>query len=223
VVGIPRLLGEIKALSRGEEVNNGILTGMEKLYGGAEFGTHAYKTVLPFDNKSLDPHSYGEETIGLMDRLLRGASHMQAKLSFWRAIHSAQQRGMAEQIVRKAVVFMREGKSADPYLKDMRIDNDLLARMRAELPNIATWDANGRLVELDITKASDLDTARDFTQAVHRGVSQIIQGTFIGERSKWATDAHMRLLTQFRMFGLLAIENAKVPSLNGTPTVIVAL
>lgn len=206
VVGVPRLLGEIKALARGEEVQNGILTGMEKLYGGAEFGTQSYKTVFPFDNKSLDPHSYGEETITLMDRLLRGASHMQAKLSFWRAIHSAQQRGMAEQIVRKAAVFLREGKSADVFLKDMGMSDDLLARMRAELPSIASWDAQGRLVELDVTKATDLDAAREFTQAVHRGVSQIIQGTFIGERSQWATDAHMRLLTQFRTFGLLAIE-----------------
>jgi hypothetical protein len=206
VVGVPRLLGEIKALARGEEVQNGILTGMEKLYGGAEFGTHSYKTVFPFDNKSLDPHSYGEETLTLMDRLLRGASHMQAKLSFWRAIHSAQQRGMAEQIVRKAAVFLREGQSADVFLKDMGMSDDLMARMRAELPSIASWDAQDRLVELDVTKATDLDAAREFTQAVHRGVSQIIQGTFIGERSKWATDAHMRLLTQFRAFGLLAIE-----------------
>lgn len=206
VVGVPRLLGEIKALARGEEVQNGILTGMEKLYGGAEFGTQSYKTVFPFDNKSLDPHSYGEETITLMDRLLRGASHMQAKLSFWRAIHSAQQRGMAEQIVRKAAVFLREGQSTDVFLKDMGMSDDLLARMRAELPSIASWDAQGRLVELDVTRATDLDAAREFTQAVHRGVSQIIQGTFIGERSQWATDAHMRLLTQFRSFGLLAIE-----------------
>lgn len=206
VVGVPRLLGEIKALARGEEVQNGILAGMEKLYGGAEFGTQSYKTVFPFDNKSLDPHSYGEETITLMDRLLRGASHMQAKLSFWRAIHSAQQRGMAEQIVRKAAVFLREGQSADVFLKDMGMSDDLLARMRAELPSIASWDAQGRLVGLDVTKATDMDAAREFTQAVHRGVSQIIQGTFIGERSQWATDAHMRLLTQFRSFGLLAIE-----------------
>ena len=206
IADIPRLLGEVRALARGEAVDNGILDGLEKVYGGAEFGTESYKTVFPFDNRSLDPHTYGQETVTLMDRLLRGASHMQAKLSFWRAIHSVQHRGMAEQIVRKAAVFLKGGRSADVFLKDMGLGDDLIAKMQAELPHIATWDTNGRLLTLDATKAKDLDAAREFAQVVHRGVSQIIQGTFIGERSKWATDANMRLLTQFRSFGLTAIE-----------------
>lgn len=204
IVGIPRLIGEVRALSRGEQVN-GVLSGMETLYG-AEFGTLSYKTVFPFDSRSLDPHSYGQDTLTFMDRLLRGGGHLQGKLSMWRAIHSAQHRGMAEQIARKAVVYLQEGKSADVFLKDMGMSDELLAKLRADLPRMAQFDAQGRLLDLDVTKASDLDAAREFTQAVHRGVSQIIQGTFIGERSKWATDAHMRLLTQFRTFSLTAVE-----------------
>ena len=204
VIGIPRLIGEVHALARGEQVN-GVLSGMEKLYG-AEFGTLSYKTVFPFDSRSLDPHSYGQDTLTFMDRLLRGGGHLQGKLSMWRAIHSAQHRGMAEQIARKAVVYLQEGKSADVFLRDMGMSDELLAKLRADLPRMAQFDAQGRLLDLDVTKASDLDAAKEFTQAVHRGVSQIIQGTFIGERSKWATDAHMRLLTQFRTFSLTSVE-----------------
>jgi hypothetical protein len=204
VIGIPRLIGEVRALARGEKVD-GVLAGMEKLYG-AEFGTLSYKTVFAFDNRSMDPHSYGQDTLTLMDRLLRGGGHLQGKLSMWRAIHSAQHRGMAEQIARKAVVYLQEGKSADVLLRDMGMSDDLLAKLRADLPRMASFDGSGRLLDLDVTKATDRDAALEFTQAVHRGVSQIIQGTFIGERSKWATDAHMRLLTQFRTFSLTSVE-----------------
>lgn len=198
-----RLRSEIKDLAEGKSVDNGLLSGMERLYG-AEFGTLSYKTVFPFDN-TIGNQTWGQESLTFLDRLLRGGAHVQGKLSLWRAIHSAQQRGMAEQIVRKAVVLMQRGGN-DVYLKEMRFTDDLIQRMRVELPLIAKWDKQGNLLELDVTKASDLDTAREFTQAVHRGVSQIIQGTFIGERSKWATDPMMRLLTQFRTFSLTAIE-----------------
>lgn len=200
---IGRLRSEIKDLAKGKAVDNGLLSGMEKLYG-AEFGTGSYKTVFPFDN-TIGQHSWGEETLTFMDRLLRGGAHVQGKLSLWRAIHSAQQRGFAEQIVRKAAVMFQE-KGNDKFLADMGIHAELADKMRMELPLIAKWDSSGRLTEFDVTKAADLDAAREFTQAVHRGVSQIIQGTFIGERGRWATDSTMRLLTQFRTFSLTAIE-----------------
>lgn len=198
-----RLRSEIKDLAAGKPVDNGLLSGMERLYG-AEFGTLSYKTVFPFDN-TIGNQTWGKESLTFLDRLLRGGAHVQGKLSLWRAIHSAQQRGMAEQIVRKAVVMLQRGGD-DVYLKEMGFTEDLIQRMRTDLPLIAKWDKQGNLLELDVTKASDLDAAREFTQAVHRGVSQIIQGTFIGERSKWATDPMMRLLTQFRTFSLTAIE-----------------
>lgn len=200
---VGRLRSEIKDLAAGKSVNNGLLSGMENLYG-AEFGTLSYKTVFPFDH-TIGAQTWGQESLTFLDRLLRGGAHVQGKLSLWRTIHSAQQRGVAEQIVRKAAVMLQKGGD-DVYLKEMGFTDDLIQKMRTELPLIAKWDKQGRLLELDVTKASDLDAAREFTQAVHRGVSQIIQGTFIGERSKWATDSMMRLLTQFRTFSLTAVE-----------------
>ena len=203
VSGMPRLRKEIKALARGEKVDNPIIGSLEQ-FGGAEFGTASYKTVFPFDNQSLEYQTYGRETLTAADRLLRGGSHLQGKLSLWRSIHSAQQRGMAEQIVRKAAQYLKDGGN-DAALRDMGIGVDLLVLLRADLNNLAEFDG-GRLTNFDITKASDVRAAEEFTQAIHRGVSQIIQGTFIGETGKWSHDGMMRLLTQFRTFSLTSVE-----------------
>lgn len=205
IVGIPRLRDEIKALVRGEAVDNPIIGSVERAYGGAEFGTDSYKTVFQFDNKALEVQAYGQETITLMDRLLRGGGHLQGKLSMWRTLHATQQRGMAEGIVRKAAVYLKDGGEADVWLRDMGLSDTLIQRLRADLDKIAEFDGAGRLAKLDITQ-TDAEVAREFAQVVWRGVNQIIQGTFPGERNRWATDAHMRLLTQFRTFSLTAVE-----------------
>jgi len=204
IASMPRLRSEILRLAKGEKVENPILHSLEE-FGGAEFGAEAYKTVFPFDNSSRQYQTYGKETLTAADRLLRGGAHVQAKLSMWRAIHSTQQRGFAEQIVRKAAQYLRDGGN-DVALRDMGISDDLLKKLREDLPNIAEFDHNGKLTNFDITKAKDVQSAEDFTQAIHRGVSQIIQGTFIGERSKWAHDSVMRLMTQFRTFSLTSVE-----------------
>jgi hypothetical protein len=46
----------------------------------------------------------------------------------------------------------------------------------------------------------------ELIQSVHRGVSQIIQGTFIGETGKWAHDGYLKVLTQFRTFSITSME-----------------
>lgn len=201
-----RLRGEILALVRGEKVNNPILDSLEHFAGnGSEFGTEAYKTVFPFDNQSLEYHTYGKDTINALDRLLRGGQHLQGKLSMWRAIHSTQQRGFAEQIVRKSAQYLKDGTN-DVALRDMGITDELMAKLKGDLPNIAQFDGASKLTNFDITKASDAKAAEEYVQAIHRGVSQIIQGSFIGERGAWAHDPIMRIMTQFRTFSLTSVE-----------------
>lgn len=204
ISGLPRLRAEAAALARGEKVNNPIIGSIE-VFGGAEFGTDAYKMVFPFDNPSLQYQVNGHDTVTLADRLLRGGSHAQGKLSFWRAIHGAQQRGVAEQIVHKAVKMIRDSGDSK-VLADMGIDQQLASDMRAELSRIATFDDNGRLAQFDITKAENVKAAEQFVQAVHRGTGQIIQGTFIGETGKWAHSGWLRLMTQFRTFSITSVE-----------------
>jgi hypothetical protein len=201
--GIPRLRAEAKALARGEKVDNSLLESLEQV-GGAEFGTDSYKLVFPFDNGSLAYQGYGSDSVGFADRALRGASHLQGKLSMWRALHSAQQRGLAEQAVRKAVRYMKEGGN-DLAMEQMGISSDLLARLRKDLPEMAEFSGRD-VTSFDLTKAKDTQAAAEFVQAIHRGVNQMIQGTFVGEQGKWAHSGLLKLLTQFRTFSITSIE-----------------
>lgn len=201
----PRLRAEAAALARGEHVENPLISSLEKFGGGAEFGTDPYKMVFPFDPGEAGEYSvYGKDSPNMADRVLRGGMHLQGKLSFWRAIHGAQHRGFAEQIVLKSLEYIRSGKD-DIALNDMGIDANLRAKMAAELPNMVGTDAQGR-VSFDITKMKDTQAAMDYVQAVHRGVNQIIQETFVGERGKWVHNGFMRMLMQFRSFGITSIE-----------------
>lgn len=203
VGGMVRLRKEILALVKGEAVSNPIIGSIE-LVGGAQFGTDAYKMVFPFDDPGNAYHAYGRDSLTATDRVLRGGGYLQGKLSFWRAIHSAQQRGMAEQIVHKAMRYIRDGVE-DKALKDMGITPEVAQAMKGELGTLARWEGD-TLVEFDITKMENLEAREAFIHAVHRGVNQIIQGTFIGETGKWAHDGLMKTLTQFRTFSLISME-----------------
>lgn len=212
VPGLRRLRAEAKALARGEKVDNPILGSIETV-SGAEFGTDTYKFSFPFQEPDKVYQTYGQDSLTSVDRLLRGGLHVQAKLSFWRSLHAAQQRGMAEQIVRKALRYMRDGTD-DVALADMGFTPELREKLSAELPNVATWGPDNQLESLDLTKATDLTAVEDFVQAVHRGTNQIIQGTFIGEQGKWAHDGLLRFMTQFRTFSITSVEKQWTRQMN---------
>lgn len=199
-----RLRKEVKTLAAGGKIDNPFLGSIE-LAGGAEFGTDAYKVVMPFDSADNLYPTYGQDTLTVTDRLLRGGGHLQAKLSGWRMIHSAQQRGMAEQIVHKMMRYVREGKD-DVALRQFGITPEIQAALKGELGNIATFDGKGNLTRFDVTKITDPDIREQVIQSVWRGTAQIIQGTFIGERGKWAHDGWLKLLTQFRTFSITSME-----------------
>lgn len=203
LTSIKRLREEILALSRGEKVDNPFLTSIEAS-GGAEFGTDSYKMVMPFDSPDHAYPTYGKDALTLTDRILRGASHAQSVFSGFRMVHSAQQRGMAEQIVHKMMRYVRDG-GEDVALEQFGITKEIQAAMRKDLSKIATWEGD-RLIRFDVTQISDLDVREAVIQSVHRGVRQIIQGTFIGETGKWAHDGWLKLLTQFRTFSITSME-----------------
>lgn len=202
VAGMKRLRTEVKALSRGEQVDNSLLSSIERL-GGAEFGTDAYKIVLPFDMPDHAYQTYGADTVTAFDKLVRGAGYLQGKLSLWRTVHSVQQRAMAEQIVAKIARYVRDG-GEDVSLDQFGITPAMRQAIKAD--EVAKWDASGSLLEFDVSKIADPDLREEVIHAVHRGVNQIIQGTFIGEQGKWAHDGYLKLLTQFRTFSLTAME-----------------
>ena len=201
VASMGRMRSEIKALVRGEQVDNPLIGSIERL-GGAEFGTDAYRIVLPFDVPDHAYPTYGADTVTTFDRLVRGASYMQGKLSLWRTVHSVQQRAMAEQIVAKIGRYANDG-GEDVALRQFGIRPELQAAIKRD--GVARYE-NGSLVEFDVNKLQDPVQREELIQAVHRGVSQIIQGTFIGETGKWAHSGYLKMLVQFRTFSLTAME-----------------
>jgi hypothetical protein len=199
---MPRLRREVKALARGEQVDNSIIGSIERL-GGGEFGTDSYKLVMPFDMPGHAYQTYGTDTVTGFDKFVRGASYLQSKLSLWRAVHSVQERGMAEQITAKIARFSRDDLN-DVAMQQFGITPEMKAAIKAD--GVARWDESGSLIEFDITKISDPQIAEDLIHAVHRGVKQIIQGTYIGERGIWAHDGYLKAITQFKTFSLTSME-----------------
>jgi hypothetical protein len=202
VSDLPRILGEVGRLKRGEASGNHILTSIEA-YGG-EIGTESYKMVAPLDAPDHLLSQYVDQP-GLLSRLLRAGGHLQSKVSGFRGFLAGQHRMVAEQIVMKAVRYIRDGKN-DIALRDMGFTDEVAKSLRNDLKEVAHWDERDNLESFDLTKVKDARTAEAFVQAVHRGASQIIQGHFIGERNAWFHNDYMKLLLQLRTFGLTASE-----------------
>lgn len=201
---LPRLRNEVKALKRGAGASNPILHSLDTL--GGHIGLDDYNLTRLFDVKDNDIQMYSSERLGVFTRSLRAAGNFQAMVSGHRVITAVQTRGMAEQIIHKAVRFIKAGKE-DKALLDMGFTPELQASIRANLADIAEFDAKGNLTQLDVLKGkltgNEVATLRD---AVERGASQIIQRTYTGETGKWAHDGFLKMLLQFRTFSLISVE-----------------
>lgn len=202
IATLPRLIGEVRASYKTGSAMNPILRSLE-VYGG-EIGMEGHKMVMPLDAPDMHLSQYMEQP-STVTRLLRAGGHAQAIATGFRTLLAAQHRMAAEQITMKALRYIRDGKN-DAALRDMGITDAVAADMRQYLQQAAQWDQSGRLVSFDITQVQDPYTAEAFVQAVHRGTSQIIQGTFIGERNAWVHNDWLRLLTQLRSFGITSME-----------------
>lgn len=212
IPGIPRMMGEVGRLKRGQASGNHILTSIEAW--GGEIGMDSFKLVMPLDPPDGRVGTYVDDS-GIFSKLLQAGSHAQSKVSFFRAIMAAQHRFTAEQITMRAARFIRDTQVLDDgtmvgpnsaALRDMGFTPELVAALRTRIDQMAQWDSNGRLIAFDVTKAPTPVAAEAFVQAVHRGVSQIIQGTFVGERTKWMHNDYAQLLLQLRTFGVTAAE-----------------
>lgn len=202
VAAFPQMLKAISGLKKGQMPKDPILNSLDIV--GGTIGGEGYRMVGLYDVAENAVQTYGRDSVGVVSRAIRAGGNVHARLSFHRAVSFAQQRGMAQQIVHKAVRFIQSGKE-DKALDDMGINAALRAAMKKDLSKIAKFDKSGNLVEFDITKG-DPQAGAAFTQAVQRGASQIIQQTYIGETGKWAHDGFLKLLTQFRTFSLTSVE-----------------
>jgi hypothetical protein len=214
VAMLPKMMGEVGRIAKGKPRTRHILTDIEKW--GGDIGMDMHKMIFPLDPPDSRIATYGHDP-GLVSRLLTGANYIQAKVSLFRAIRAAQHRMVAEQIVMRAARMIRDAEltpdgvvfkdaSNLKALQDMGFTDEVIAAVKVDLDKVAAWDRNGDLVAFDITKLSNPLTAEAIVQAVHRGVGQIIQGTFIGERTKWMHNDYFKLIAQLRVFGITAAE-----------------
>lgn len=199
---MPRMIGEVRASARGQQIANPILRSLE-VYGG-DVGMSGYKMVMPLDAPDMHVAQYMDQP-STLTRLLRGGAHVQAMATGFRALHAAQHRMVAEQITMRALRFIRDGNESKA-LADMGFTPQVVADIKADLQAAAKWDANGNLTAFDVSAISEPSAREAFVQSVHRGTKQIIQGTFIGEQNKWAHNDWLRLLTQLRTFGMTSME-----------------
>lgn len=209
---LPRMIKEVGVIRKGGEVD-GLLRSIEKQQG-FEVGLDSWIMTRALDVKDNDVQMYGREGLGLGTRVVRGASHAQAILSGHRMITAVQTRGMSEQILHKAMRFIRDGQE-DVSLKDMGFSPEIRATLKANMDKIATFDNSGNLTKFDLF-GGDLTPAQrqEVVAVINRASSQIIQGTYIGETGKWAHDGFLKLLFQFRTFSLTAVEKQWGRNLN---------
>ena len=201
---IPRLKAEINAILRGETVENGILRSIELRGGGGEFGADGYRMISGYDTTARHEEYTSTGSAGPVTRLLHKAGYALGVVTLSRVAHAVQKRGIAEQIVLRALRELKDG-NLSVILKDMGFNDDLAKKIGNDLADATVWNG-GKVQSFDITKFKSQDAQEAFLQAVHRGVNQTIQGTFIGERGWWTHTNLGRFATQFRNTPITAME-----------------
>lgn len=205
-IGIaPRMRKEILKILKGEDSGNNILSGFEFISGRGA-GLAGYDLHM-FNGLDTQASLYGSERAGFITALSQRAANSNRILSGQRAVLAVQQRGFAEVLIAKGVKFLQDGLEADTALKDMGINDALLARLRSTQDQVVRWGSDGKLEAVDprvLTELKDRQAWLAFYQAIERGTAQILQDTFIGETGKWAHNGWLKLLFQHRTFSLVA-------------------
>lgn len=199
---------EVQDIAAGKKVNNPILGGFEGL--GPEFGLADYRVFGIFDTSDMVDIA-GKETIGRGTKAIRAGAHLQRVMSGHRWVTAAQTRGVADQIVRKAMRYVKEG-GEDVALRDMGISPELVEKLRTRMNTITTFK-DGELASFDPRKLSpdDVDgraAVIEFRDAVMRGTNQIMNKEFAGEVGKWAHNGWLKMLFQFRTFSMVAQQKS---------------
>ena len=164
--------------------------------------------------------TYGQDTPGLMSRTIRASAHGFQKLSAHQAIHRYQMKMATEQIASRTLRDINAGKDLGKFVKDMGFDDKTVAMIKDDLPNVATFDDKGRVLNLDLSKTKNPEAMSRFVTAVRRGSAQIIQGSFRGEKGRYANNVLGQILTQFRTFSLISAEKGMARTLGlAGPTV----
>lgn len=200
---VPRLLKETKMLKAGKIPENSVMWSVDSI-AGSPLGVEQFQMVMP---QVIDEglSIVDQRSFNTVMRAMGGAQLLHNKFSFMRAVTAVEQRFVGNEIVMKAMRYMRDGTD-DVALREMGITPELAAKFRAEMGNIAEFTESGHLKALNLYHMKDMDAVAEFITAVRRGTGQIIQDNFPGETGKWMRSEIGQLLMQFRKFPSVAIE-----------------
>lgn len=200
---VPRILKEVKALKRGEIPENSVMWSVDSI-AGSPLGVEQFQMVMP---QVIDEglSIVDQRSFNTVMRAMGGAQLLHNKFSFMRAVTAVEQRFIGDEIVKKAMRYMRDGTD-DVALREMGITPELTAKFRAEMGDIAEFTESGHLKALNLYHMKDTDAMAEFITAVRRGTGQVIQDNFPGETGKWMRSEVGQLLMQFRKFPSVAIE-----------------
>lgn len=183
------------------------LADLDEIYG--YIGGDDYHSTRLFDAPEQNVEVFGQESLGFFSKFARASSYMTMVASGFRALHAVQVRGLSENIVRKALRYIKLGE-ADKALRDMGVTDEMIRAFKTEMDagRLVSFDKRGNITGPVDFIGSQLDPAmiHAFAQTVERGAGQIIQRTFIGETGAWAHNDLLKLLLKFRTFGLTSME-----------------
>ncbi|WCD56175.1 internal virion protein [Caulobacter phage KSC] len=203
IPAIPRLFKEVGMLAKGGTPKNPILHSLDRMGG---VGLDDYYATRLMDTRDHNVSLYGQNNVGHFGQILRRVGDAQYIINGHRRLVAVQARGASEQIVRKALRYIRNGQESKA-LDDMGFTGAIREKLKANLDKITTWDKYGEATEIDFSKG-DLTWADqvEIRGVVDRGGSQIVQRTYPGETGPWVHDSQLSLLYKFRTYGLTAME-----------------
>lgn len=196
IPALPRLIGDLVGMVKGQETR-GILQGTDRW--GGQIGLRDYLIEMPLDAPDDLLQSYTEQP-GIFTQIVRHIGHASQSINFFRGFVAVQHRHVAEETLKHVVDLHLSGAAPSPAILDMGFTPDLIGRLG---PAIAL--RNGRVMGFDPALLSAKD-AETFTTSLHRGVGQMIQSNFAGEKGSWAHNDWIKVMTQFRTFSITAVE-----------------
>lgn len=144
-----------------------------------------------------------------LDNVLAGSKEILGYASGMNQIKNVQQQFTAISQANKVVKMLKSGKENPRLLarfKDVGWDEGTLASIKNKIDDgTITFQKNGAIDRLNLEKW-DAKTYEEFAVGMHRHAAQIIQFPLVGETATWQHSTAGAMLSQFRSFGILAME-----------------
>lgn len=202
-----QMIREVRALARGEKVDNPIIGTIELPGGSGPLGLEDYHLVTKYDSQSSVELAGGE--VGPILRATRVIGKHLGTLNLTRIVSAAQRRTVAaqttSQVLRAAANSGTNVGAANITLARMGFDQDFLDRLAPHIEESTVFNSDGWVKSFDIRKLP-LELREEMALKVLRGTRQVIQGEFIGERAGYRYTTMGKIMSQFRSYGLLSME-----------------